>query len=91
MIGDESLVKTRTNTCLSYASAIPSYSVATRYAFQYIRIYSKLTRYTRYAFLQGNCLMSDVKILLPKGVSIVLRNHTNQQSAQKYHLCLKDG
>ena len=28
MIDDESLVKTRTNTCLSYASAIPSYSVA---------------------------------------------------------------
>ena len=27
MIDDESLVKTRTNTCLSYASAIPSYSV----------------------------------------------------------------
>ena len=29
MIDDESLVKTRTNTCLSYASAIPSYSVNT--------------------------------------------------------------
>ena len=28
MIDDESLVKTRTNTCLSYASAIPSYSVS---------------------------------------------------------------
>jgi hypothetical protein len=28
VIDDESLVKTRTNTCLSYASAIPSYSVA---------------------------------------------------------------
>jgi hypothetical protein len=27
VIDDESLVKTRTNTCLSYASAIPSYSV----------------------------------------------------------------
>ena len=27
MIDDESLLKTRTNTCLSYASAIPSYSV----------------------------------------------------------------
>ena len=27
MIDDESLVKTRTNTCLSYASAVPSYSV----------------------------------------------------------------
>ena len=29
MIDDESLVKTRTNTCLSYASAVPSYSVVT--------------------------------------------------------------
>ena len=28
MIDDESLVKTRTNTCLSYTSAVPSYSVA---------------------------------------------------------------
>ena len=27
MIDDESLVKTRTNTCLSDASAVPSYSV----------------------------------------------------------------
>ena len=27
MIDDESLVKTRTNTCLSYTSAVPSYSV----------------------------------------------------------------
>jgi hypothetical protein len=27
VIDDESLVKTRTNTCLSYASAVPSYSV----------------------------------------------------------------
>ena len=27
MIDDESLVKTRTNICLSYASAVPSYSV----------------------------------------------------------------
>jgi hypothetical protein len=27
VIDDELLVKTRTNTCLSYASAIPSYSV----------------------------------------------------------------
>jgi hypothetical protein len=27
VIDDESLLKTRTNTCLSYASAIPSYSV----------------------------------------------------------------
>ena len=27
MIDDELLVKTRTNTCLSYASAIPSYFV----------------------------------------------------------------
>ena len=27
MIDDELLVKTRTNTCLSYTSAIPSYSV----------------------------------------------------------------
>jgi hypothetical protein len=27
VIDDESLVKTRTNICLSYASAIPSYSV----------------------------------------------------------------
>ena len=27
MIDDEMLVKTRTNTCLSYTSAIPSYSV----------------------------------------------------------------
>ena len=25
MIDDESLVKTRTNTCLSYTSAVPSY------------------------------------------------------------------
>ena len=30
MIDDESLVKTRTNICLSYASAVPSYSVAMR-------------------------------------------------------------
>jgi hypothetical protein len=28
VIDDESLVKTRTNTCLSYTSAVPSYSVA---------------------------------------------------------------
>ena len=28
MIDDESLVKTRTNICLSYASAVPSYSVS---------------------------------------------------------------
>ena len=27
VIGDESLVKMRTNTCLSYTSAVPSYSV----------------------------------------------------------------
>ena len=27
MIDDESLVKTRTNICLSYASVVPSYSV----------------------------------------------------------------
>ena len=27
MIDDESLVKTRTNTCLSYTSAVSSYSV----------------------------------------------------------------
>jgi hypothetical protein len=27
VIDDESLVKTRTNTCLSYTSAVPSYSV----------------------------------------------------------------
>ena len=27
MIDDESLVKTRTNICLSYTSAVPSYSV----------------------------------------------------------------
>ena len=27
MIDDEFLVKTRTNTCLSYTSAVPSYSV----------------------------------------------------------------
>ena len=27
MINDESLVETRTNTCLSYTSAVPSYSV----------------------------------------------------------------
>ena len=30
MIDDKSLVKTRTNICLSYASAVPSYSVAMR-------------------------------------------------------------
>jgi hypothetical protein len=29
VIDDESLVKTRTNTCLSYTSAVPSYSVLT--------------------------------------------------------------
>jgi hypothetical protein len=28
VIDDELLVKTRTNTCLSYTSAVPSYSVA---------------------------------------------------------------
>ena len=28
MIDDESLVKTRTNTFLSYTSAVPSYSVS---------------------------------------------------------------
>jgi hypothetical protein len=28
VIDDESLVKTRTNTCLSYTSAVPSYSVS---------------------------------------------------------------
>ena len=27
VIDDDSLVKTRTNTCLSYTSAVPSYSV----------------------------------------------------------------
>jgi hypothetical protein len=27
VIDDESLVNTRTNTCLSYTSAVPSYSV----------------------------------------------------------------
>ena len=31
MIDDEPLVKTRTNICLSYASAVPSYSVAGLY------------------------------------------------------------
>ena len=30
MIDDESLVKTRTNTCLSYTSTVPSYSVSWR-------------------------------------------------------------
>ena len=30
MIDDESLVKTRTNICLSDASAVPSYSVLLR-------------------------------------------------------------
>ena len=31
MIDDELLVKTRTNTCLSYTSAIPSFSVPVRW------------------------------------------------------------
>jgi hypothetical protein len=30
VIDDESLVKTRTNTCLSYTSALPSYSVTSQ-------------------------------------------------------------
>ena len=32
MIDDESLVKTRTNTCVSYTSAVPSYSVLSKMA-----------------------------------------------------------
>jgi hypothetical protein len=39
VIDDESLVKTRTNTCLSYASAIPSYSVLIMYMKKFLNSY----------------------------------------------------
>jgi hypothetical protein len=52
VIDCESLVKTRTNTCLSYASAVASYSVTKSKPFPQMEIFQ---------FLEGNLVLSEWK------------------------------